>query len=63
MQHFRFNSVNSKNELLFLGVESKSVDTPAEYTLRIDRLDLNNVWHGPDDDDRARNIFKLGGDV
>ena len=52
-------------ELLFLGVESDSVDNPDKFTLRMDRLDLGNFWGitGTNDDSRSRNLFKLGGDT
>ena len=48
-------------ELLFLGVESDNVENPSQFTLRLDRLDLNNLWGitGSNDDHRSENLFKL----
>ena len=45
-------------------MESDSIENPTQYTLRLDRLDLNNLWliTGLNDDDRAKNLFKLSGE-
>ena len=49
-------------EILFLGVESDSVDNPTHFTLRLDKIDFGNLWSvtGSDDDNRSANLFKLG---